>query len=471
MELREKNKLLYARAGFGISLEDYEHPLPIEEAVAKLFPKTPPGMLVVISDAEWAEFGPTGVRPMDADQRRKKVEEFLTRMKDVNHMWYSEMVSTSYPLWEKMTLFWHGHFATRLDNPFYDQKLLNIFRKNALGNFKDMLRAVSKNEIMVMFLNNKQNVKEHPNENFSREVMELFTLGRDNYTEHDVREAGRAFTGWSIDNDGAFVFKEDDHDNDEKQFLGRKGNFNGDDILNILLEQKQTAVFVVQKMYRFFVSDENIDEQRVAVLADNFYKSNYDISSLLKEIFTADWFYEEDIKGAKIKSPMELLVGYQRMLPMVFDDDTTTIQMQRVLGQHLFNPPNVAGWPGGRYWINSSSLTLRMKLPEALFTSKELNPHLKPQRQGMHYSGNISFEQDEPLRIGKVAVDWTKYITYWKRQPREQLPAALVNYLLHVPVPDEQMKTVAANADNSSDEAYIKSLTTLLMALPEFQLT
>ena len=345
MELCEKNKLLYARAAFGISLEDYEHPLPIEEAVAKLFPKTPPDPLIVVTDEEWAAFGPSAMRPLDADQRRRKVEEYLGRMKDINNKWYNEMVSTSYPLHEKMSLFWSGHFATRLDNPFYDQKLLNILRKNALGNFGTMLRAASKNEVMVGFLNNRQNVKDHPNENFSREVMELFTLGRDNYTEHDVREGGRAFTGWSLDNDGAFMIKDNVHDNDEKQFLGKSGNFNGDDILNIILEQKQTAIFITQKLYRYFVSDENVNEERVAVLADHFYKSNYDISGLLKEIFTADWFYSEDIKGTKIKSPIELLVGYQRVWPMVFDEDTTTIQMQRVLGQHLLNPPNVAGWP------------------------------------------------------------------------------------------------------------------------------
>ena len=370
MELREKNKMLYARAAFGISLEDYEHPLPIAEAVSKLFPKTQPGPLEMITQEEWGKYNPGVMMQMDEMERKQKQQTFMGRMKDVNQVWQASMISTSYPLHEKMTLFWHGHFATKLDNPYYDQKLLNIFRKNALGNFGDMLREASKNEVMVMFLNNKQNVKEHPNENFAREVMELFTLGRDDYTEHDVKEAGRAFTGWSLDSGGSFVINEEVHDDGEKQFLGKKGNFNGDDILSIILEQKQTAAYVAEKIYRFFVSDEDIDERHVAALAGNFYKSNYDISSLLKDIFTSDWFYDEKLLGAKIKSPMELLIGFQRLLPMVFENERVNIRLQRILGQYLFNPPNVAGWPGGKNWIDSSSLVIRMKLPEALFVPK-----------------------------------------------------------------------------------------------------
>jgi Protein of unknown function (DUF1800) len=144
--------------------------------------------------------------------------------------------------------------------------------------------------------------------------------------------------------------------------------------------------------------------------------------------------------------------------------------MQRILGQHLFNPPNVAGWPGGKYWIDSSSLTLRMKLPAALLLSEEINPKMNMQRLGVHHRVNVTFQQDEPLRIGKVDVDWTRYLEYWKKQPREQLQDEMVKYFFYIPVPPDQLKTVAENADKSSDEAYIKSLTMLLMQLPEYQL-
>lgn len=482
MDLREKNKLLHTRAGFGISLEDYQHPLPIPDAVARLFPKSPPAVLEVISKEEWSRYGPGAMMMLGEMQRKEQQQVFMGRMKDVNQIWLSEMISTPYPLLEKMTLFWHGHFATKLDNPYYDQTLLNIFRKHALGNFGDLLRAVSKNEVMVLFLNNKQNVKDHPNENFAREVMELFTLGRDNdYTEHDVVEAARAFTGWTLDNDGGFLIRDDLHDDGEKQFLGKRGKFNGDDILNMLLEHKQTARYVTQKLYRFLVNDEHIDEQRVESLAAKFYSNKYDITALLKDIFMADWFYSADVPGAKIKSPIELLVGFQRMLPIVFNSDRTNIQLQRILGQHLFNPPNVAGWPGGKFWIDSTSLVIRMKLPEAMFMAKDEEAQTqKPVAQespgammpntGMNVVQNIDFPLDERLNLGGVKVDWTNYLAYWKKQQKEKLPVTLANFLLQIPVPDELLKEVAATADKGSDDNYIKSLTVLLMKLPEYQL-
>src|SRR6185312_984892 len=169
------------------------------------------------------------------------------------------------------------------------------------------------------------------------------------------------------------VFRKGQHDDGQKTFLSESGNFNGDDILNILLKQKQTAIFITQKIYRYFVSDENIDDKKVHTLSNHFYESNYNISSLLKMIFNSDWFYSSEISGAKIKSPVELLVGYQRMIPMEFKNERTWINLQQVLGQYLFNPPNVAGWPGGKNWIDSSSLVIRMRLPEAFFSLKELN--------------------------------------------------------------------------------------------------
>jgi uncharacterized protein (DUF1800 family) len=475
MDLREKNKLLYARAGFGISLEDYEHPLPVEEVVTKLFPKAKPGDLEMITDEEWAEHNPRAMKEVKDEMERKEIQKsFRKRAKDINLLWHEAMVYTSYPLMEKTALFWHGHFATRLDNPYYDQKLLNVFRRNALGNFGDMLREVSKSPAMIQLLNNRQNKKQHPNENFAREVMELFTLGRGHYTEDDVKEAARAFTGWSIDDYGDFFFNTKQHDFGEKKFLGRTGNFNGDDILNILLEQKQTAIFITQKVYRYYVSDEKIDGRHVAELANDFHNSNYDISNLLRNIFTAGWFYDGRVQGAKIKSPIELLVGYQRMLPMEFGKDDMIINLQKVLGQYLFNPPNVAGWPGGKSWIDSSSLIIRMRLPEALFRSAEMNFHAKqivPDMQGGHDANNpMNASQEKPFKIARADTDWDKYISYWKKHAKEELPKNLAGYLLPVTISQEQLGLIVSYADNSSDDEYIKSLTILIMELPEYQL-
>ena len=202
--------------------------------------------------------------------------------------------------------------------------------------------------------------------------MELFTLGRGNYSENDIKDAARAFTGWSANVKGEFVFRKFQHDTGNKTVLGRSGNFDGDDVLNILLEEKQTAKYITQKIYRFFVNEE-INKEKNEWLADRFYKSDYNIASLMEDIFTADWFYEEKNIGSKIKSPVELLVGIQRMLPMELENEEALMVLQRILGQLLFYPPNVAGWPGGKSWIDSSSLMMRMRIPKLINDVDEMN--------------------------------------------------------------------------------------------------
>ena len=477
MDLKQKNKLLYARAGFGIPLDDVRLQVPINKTVEALFPKSAPAPIEVIKPEEQAQYSPAAMKEakMEGEEEKKKMRAaYRDRIKELNAVWMSNMVETPYPLLEKTALFWHGHFAARIEQPYFDQKLLEVIRANALGNFGNMLREVSHSAAMLQFLNNQQNKKEHPNENFAREVMELFTLGRGHYTEDDVKEAARAFTGWAHDAEGFFVFRERQHDSGSKKFLGRTGNFNGDDILNILLEQKQTAVFITQKLYRFFVSDEKIEEKRVKYLADVFYDSQYDISALLNEIFTSDWFYHEDIVGAKVKSPVELLVGYQRLLPMSFDNRGLLINLQRVLGQMLFSPPNVAGWPGGKNWIDSSSLVIRMRLPEALLGSKELDLSAKetdPETGMMRHGPGTSEKNNPSFRIAKADADWSQYLRLMKQHTREELPHVIADILLTTPLSAGQLKELTTFADTDSDEEYIKSLTILMMELPEYQLT
>ncbi len=475
MELRQQNKHLYSRAGFGISINEYAHPLPIQEVVDKLFSADRPGEVVVITDEEWAANSPKAMKGVTEKTTRKELEKnFRQRTKDINLLWVQSMVSGNCPLLEKTALFWHGHFATHTNNPYYDQQLLQIFRKNALGNFRDMLREVSKSAAMLQYLNNRQNKKRHPNENFAREVMELFTLGRGHYTEDDVKDAARSFTGWTFDDEGNFAFNRKQHDEGDKKFLGRYGNFTGDDILDMLLEQKQTAVFITQKIYRYFVSDEKIDDKRVKRLASGFYESGYDIGVLLRNIFTSNWFYDEQVAGAKVKSPVELLAGYQRTLPIQFENEKTILNLQRTLGQYLFNPPNVAGWPGGRAWIDSSSLVIRMRLPEALFLSKELDLSLKESDAEMMSMGRMAAGKDtqpsKPFKVGKVTVDWIAYNAYWRQHAREALPRMIADYLLPRSISDEQLKEINSFADNDNLDEYIKSLTVLIMELPEYQL-
>lgn len=468
MELRERNKLLYDRAGFGISLRDYTQPRPIASLVPELFPQQPPGPLTVVAEADWAEAMPR--KEMDPQQRKEKNKEMREQLGALNLLWLNEMVETSYPLLEQTSLFWHGHFACRIDHPYFQQKLLQDIRSNALGNFGDLLRAVSKSPAMLSFLNNQQNRKQHPNENFAREVMELFTLGRGHYSEDDIKEAARAFTGWGFDPNGEFVFRERAHDDGQKKFLGKKGNFTGDDILDILLEQKQTAVFITQKLYRYFVNDTHIDESRVKELAKYFYQQNYDIGKLLTRLFTEDWFYDDKNIGTKIKSPVALMVGYCRTVPLRFTNEKTPLQLQRILGQMLFAPPNVAGWPGGKNWIDSSSLVLRMRLPEALLGSKEINLQLKALDTELADASEKMDVHTTQFNLARAHPDWDHYVTYWKQQPQQTLPEALAAYLLPVRLPQQQLDVLKQFADKDTPEEYIKSLTILLMELPEYQL-
>ena len=473
METLQKFKLLYSRAGFGLPYNEIDKFKALPEAIDALFPKAQPGDLEIVTEEDWLQHNHKAMKSIaDETEKKEKKKEFRKRTEDLNYLWMQAMVNTSFPLMEKMSLFWHGHFATHIDNPYFDQKLLNIFRKNALGNFGDLLKQVSKSPAMLQYLNNKQNKKSHPNENFAREVMELFTLGRGNYAEDDIKEAARAFTGWSFDDHGNFEFKEKQHDYSEKNFLGKKGNFNGDDILNILLEQKQTATFITRKIYKYLVSDEEINEKRVGLLAKNFHDSNLSIPVLLREIFSADWFYEEATVGAKIKSPVELLVGYQRLVPITFINQHVIIHIQKILGQHLFNAPNVAGWPGGKNWIDSSSLVLRMRLPEALLGSGELNLVAKetlPETNEKNHDNN-SNKGEQNFKIGKVQPDWNAYLDYWKKYSESELPLKLSEYLLCTKINPSQLEDIVSFSKRNKKEDFIKTLTIRMMELPEYQL-
>jgi uncharacterized protein (DUF1800 family) len=373
-----------------------------------------------------------------------------------------------------MSLFWHGHFASRNLNIFYQQLLLDSIRKNALGNFAELLSEVSKSAAMLNFLNNNQNKKDHPNENFAREVMELFTMGRGNYSEQDVKEAARAFTGWGANLQGEFIFRKFQHDPGEKTLLGKTGNFDGDDVLNILLERKQTAAFISGKIYRYFVNDK-LDEEKAAWLADRFYQSNYDIAALMEDVFTSNWFYDAGHIGTRIKSPVELITGIRRMLPMKIENEEVQLLLQRVLGQLLFYPPNVAGWPGGTNWIDSSTLMFRLRLPQFICQSGEFQ--MKPkddddQAMGMkeEYPGALrAAGKFRPGQMIRATIDWETYMKKFSGVSRENLGQSIAGILMQVPsgVSEETLKKYT---DARSPESFIKTRTIYLMSTPEYQM-
>ena len=323
ISLQLKNQHLMWRAGFGPAASQLEQlntlaPAQLYKALQQAAAKKP-----VFIDATddylkglFKGIQEEGMRQALAkDDRRNIQQQSRQAIKSLNLMWLDEMVHANAQLVEKMAFFWHGHFASRNLNVFYQQQMLEVIRQNALGSFRDLLHSVSKSAAMLNFLNAQQNRKDHPNENFAREVMELFTLGRGNYSENDIKVAARAFTGWGANLQGDFVFRKFVHDGSAKTVFGKTGDFVGEDVLNLLLEQKQTARFITQKIYRFFVND-NVDKAKVDWLAERFYKTDYHIGRLMEDIFTADWFYDEKNIGAKIKSPIELIAGIRRMLPM-----------------------------------------------------------------------------------------------------------------------------------------------------------
>jgi len=463
------------RAGFGAPytvIDDWTHKKR-RQVINKILTGTDKDLQPALKVMDVTDL-PEKKKDLSPEEKKELTRMNRQGIKDLNISWMTEMVRSEHPLREKMALFWHGHFACRTQNVLFNQQLLQVVRENALGDFGTLLTAVSKTPAMLQFLNNQQNYKAHPNENFAREVMELFTMGRGHYTEDDIKEAARAFTGWAYEADGSFVFRERRHDNGTKNVLGKSGNFNGDDILKILLERKETAQFITTKIYRFFV-DENVDEARVTQLADKFYSSGYDIGSLMQHIFNADWFYDEKLIGKRIKSPVELLVGLRRSIPIDFEREEVMLSFQQVLGQVLFYPPNVAGWPGGRNWIDSSSLMYRMQLPRLILYEKEFNitPKEITPEMGMG-SYKVTMELNESLkrqyaRKIKGIINWNSFLKDYEKVPRERLADTIAASLLqsnkHV------NKALLENyADASSRESYIKTVAISVMSTPEYQL-
>jgi uncharacterized protein (DUF1800 family) len=483
---QQKNQHLMWRAGFGPAAVQVEslkslNPADLFKALQKSSSRKPAyidvaddylkGLYMGVEEMSKRE----NKKELNADERKKIRDKNRDGIKSLNLTWFYQMVESDAQLREKMAFFWHGHFASRNVNIFFQQQLLDVIRTNALGNFRDLLHGVSKSAAMLNFLNAQQNKKDHPNENFAREVMELFTLGRGNYTENDSKEAARAFTGWSSTLKGEFIFRKFQHDDGKKTVLGKTGNFEGDDVLDILLEQKQTARFITQKVYRFFVND-IVDKEKVEWLADRFYKNDYNISKLMEDIFTSSWFYEPQNVGVKIKSPIELVAGINRILPMKLENEEALLLVQRLLGQVLFYPPNVAGWPGGKSWIDSSTLMVRMRIPQMINDQDDIR--LKPKDDddvmgGLTDKGepNVNMKRaggkaDRPIN---ATIDWNSFTKNFEKIPRESLVKELSSALLQT-----QMKVnpeiIKTSADGSSRESFIRSAAMQIMSTPEYQI-
>lgn len=367
---------LLNRAGFGVPWERVEaiHKMGADEAVASLVDF---GEATEIPEPEFVLEPLTrrqivlrydGDTKPDADTIRKLYSEQQraerSAIRDMQAWWLHRMAETPNPLEEKMTLFWHGHFAASAQKVKFSRhnyEMNALFRRNALGNFKELTTAVGQSPAMLRYLDNQRSTKEHPNENWARELMELFTLGVGHYTEHDIKESARAFTGWSLNADG-FDYRTEVHDSGEKAFMGHTGNLDGWDVLNIIFEQPTASTFLCTKLYKYFVQEEP-DVEVVNVMAETFRANNFNVQPVLAELFRSEAFYTDAAMGMQIKSPAQFAVQLVDDLSLEKPPYAELGRVTRLLGQDLFYPPNVKGWDGNRAWINANSLLQRYNLP------------------------------------------------------------------------------------------------------------
>ncbi len=294
--------------------------------------------------------------------QRQRVEEGL----ELVGWWYREMIATPSPLTERMTLFWHNHFTSafrKVRAPVLLYRQNATLRQHALGSFAKLVHAMAADPAMIVYLDSLQNRRGFPNENFARELLELFTLGEgQGYTEADIKEAARAFTGWSLERETAsYRFRPFLHDGGEKTFMGRTGRFNGTDVIDIVLQRPRVADYIAEKAWREFVS-EKPDPAATRRIAGRFRASGYDIKVLLGELLLAPQFWAPENRGRLVRSPVELIVGTLRQFDLPQPDDRILALLGRALGQEPFNPPNVKGWPGGTAWINANTLLVRQQL-------------------------------------------------------------------------------------------------------------
>ena len=397
---------LMRRAGFGASRDE------LEQRVAQ-------GYEAVVEDLLYP--GNANSMPDDVIRRYHSEMGEMRELNSAGAYWMYRMVTTDNQLEEKLALFWHGLFATgyaKLNQASALTNQINTFRRHALGSFRTILVELSKDPAMIIWLDNHDNHKDDINENYGRELLELFSMGIGNYTEDDVKECARAFTGWTLGNaeymstrasrdsiwpysriNWHFNYREYDHDDGEKTFLGHTGNFNGDDIIDIIAQQEATARFISTRLFQYFAADE-VDEAGEDVIDEmiqSYFASDYEIRSVLRTLFNSDYFKSEDARFARVKGPVELVVGAVRMAGTYQQPTFGADQLARqtmYMGQGIFQPPSVEGWHEGAEWIDSGALVERVN-----FVGQELGDPSHPgvksiiDRLARHGNGLLSPEE------------------------------------------------------------------------------
>lgn len=397
-------------------------------------------------------------------ERQRKQREDRKQVGEMELWWLQRMVSTPRPLEEKLTLFWHGHFATgyrTIEDSYQMFVQNNFFRLNAMGNFKeDLVRGIIHDPAMIRYLNNHQNRKQAPNENLARELMELFTLGEgEGYDEDDIKEGARCLTGYTVQ-DHDFTFNSRNHDTGKKRIFGRSGYYDGDDFVDLIFTRPNVSKFIIGKLYRYFVNDlphgETAESKKFIIAMSNLLKrKDWEIKPIVKTMFLSEHFYDDANMQAIIKSPVQLIVQATRSLhpPQRRKMVQTLAVASDIMGQRLFAPPSVKGWDGGRSWINTSTMFTRQNTLIYLLTGQ------RPE--------NSSWDSDG------LEYDGMKLVKGNTRNPKDTinyLLTALLNQDKHDRDRVASLENYMKTQNNKINNQTVTGLLTLITAMPEYQL-
>jgi len=459
---------LAQRAGFGGTPAEIAQltDMTPTEAVASLVDfdsKTdetvPPGW--VLADGADARPMLKELRRLPEAERRKRLDamrmEQREQMAELRRWWVARMVGTRCPLQEKLTLFWHGHFASgirKVRSPYAMYRQNETYRHHAAGNWRALVKAAVREPAMLIYLDNAQSHAKAPNENLARELMELFTLGEGRYGEEDVKAAARALTGWSIARDRmVFELRPRMHDDGEKTFLGKRGRLGGDEIVAIILDQAEAPAFIARKIWRYFVA-EDPDAALVQALGATLRRHDYELRPLLRTMFLSEEFYAAGVRGTQIKSPVQWLVGALRGLELEPPPGPRTALILRQLGQDLFDPPNVKGWDGGFSWITAANLALRFNLTPTLvqgFPGKDRPGRRKPALDGARI---LPAEARQSVVAAQEALEWRVF----QGDVDSEVGQAIGKYL------------AALGDPKGWSDAEVAEIVAFMMATPQYQL-
>lgn len=456
-------KHLLRRARFGYhpeELKNWEGKSREEVVNLLLLPPEPMKFLQKVSDE------PSGLENGKQNLTAKQIRAEQTvniQLDALKPLWTEKSA-----LYYKMVLFWNDHLACR--PRFFNEgvEYQNCLRRYALADFGSLLRTVSKSFAMMRFLNTLGNTAELPNENFARELLELFTLGIGHYTEQDIREAARAFTGWSYQQkQEQFFFNKNKHDSGIKHFLNRHGTFHGDDIIDILLDHDRTSVFLTEKIYRYFVNPETPDQAIIQSWAKIYRQSGYRTDVLMREIFMSDHFYEKKNIGVSIKSPIELLAGINRTFQVKYSAERPLLFLMNFLKQSPMMVPSVNGWPFQKEWIDQSTLMLRLRLGRIILDGGDLDLSVKPDNDQNPDSAQMTTLQRRADKIS-AQVDWEAFASQFSSKTDDALLLALSQFLIPGSGPSLQLSRISLKGLSNAEK--VKKLSIELISTPDYQM-